>query len=556
MRAKLRIGLLVDRPSASKYVHDFVEWAQAHSNLCITHLVVHAPAPVPRGTFLATRLFRFIAKNGIYAALSRISFSFVLTLERKILKRDKRYEDHLREFDLLPLVPDKIAIAPIVSKSGFVYRFSEADIAKVKSLDLDILIRCGTGILRGEILRAARHGIISFHHADNRINRGSPPGFWEVYFRHDTTGFTLQRLTEELDGGDVLMRGHFQTQYYYLLNEAALFEKSNSYLKCLVEEIATNGRLPASIPSVPYSHQLFRVPTAYEVAVYLTKLCFLIFRKKVRELVGIRYRWNVAYVQGGWRNAVLWRAKRLTAPEMHFLADPFVVCKEGERVCFVEEIDCRNGRGHIAAYKISEQGGVRVGTALKETFHLSFPYIFEYQQELFMCPETSENKDIRIYKCMKFPLRWRLEKIIMKDVSAADTLLFEKDGRWWMLTNTDSANSGDYCSELSIFSSDSPFAEQWKPHPRNPVIVDSARARNAGLLRDGDSLFRVAQAQGFDLYGKSSAICKIVELNDSNYDEAIVSEIRPAFTKDAVGTHHMHSDGDVTVFDFLSSRRY
>ncbi len=49
----------------------------------------------------------------------------------------------------------------------------------MKDLNCDVLIRCGKGILRGDILYAARHGILSFHHADNRINRGGPPGFWE-----------------------------------------------------------------------------------------------------------------------------------------------------------------------------------------------------------------------------------------------------------------------------------------------------------------------------------------------------------------------------------------
>ena len=33
---------------------------------------------------------------------------------------------------------------------------------------------------------------------------------------------------------------------------------------------------------------------------------------------------------------------------------------------------------------------------LHEPFHLSFPYLFEHDGALFMCPETSENRDIRI----------------------------------------------------------------------------------------------------------------------------------------------------------------
>src|SRR5438093_1187012 len=82
-----------------------------------------------------------------------------------------------------------------IAKSGFVYRFSGEDIDKVKSLNLDLLIRYGSGILNGEILNSTKFGIISFHHADNRINRGGPVGFWEVYSKQDTTGFIIQQLT-------------------------------------------------------------------------------------------------------------------------------------------------------------------------------------------------------------------------------------------------------------------------------------------------------------------------------------------------------------------------
>ena len=160
-----------------------------------------------------------------------------------------------------------------------------------------------------------------------------------------------------------------------------------------------------------------------------------------------------------------------------------------------------------------------IGVAVEESFHLSFPYLFEYRGELYMCPESSANRDIRIYKCVEFPLRWNLEKVIMPNVSAVDTMLFERAGKWWMLTNTGSAQIGDFQLELSIFSAKSPFEDQWVPHPQNPIFVDASRARNAGLIREGDRLFRVAQRQGFDFYGKSTTVNEIIQLDDSNYVE-------------------------------------
>ena len=68
--------------------------------------------------------------------------------------------------------------------------------------------------LKGEILNICRLGIISFHHGDNNFNRGGPPGFWEVFNREPSTGFIIQRLTEEIDGGDVIFKGKITTSYF------------------------------------------------------------------------------------------------------------------------------------------------------------------------------------------------------------------------------------------------------------------------------------------------------------------------------------------------------
>ena len=260
-------------------------------------------------------------------------------------------------------------------------------------------------------------------------------------------------------------------------------------------------------------------------------------------------------MQRDWRDAELFRATRLENRPFHYLADPFVIARSGKNYCFVEDFDYSTHRGTIDVYELTPTGGTRVGTALNEKFHLSFPYLFEYRNELYMCPESSESKDIRIYKCIEFPLQWKLEKIVMDRVSAADTMIFEKDGKWWLLTNIDPADAGDYCSELWIFSADSPLAESWKPHPLNPIIVDASRARNAGCFIDGDSYFRFSQGQGFDVYGKRVLINKIIELSDTKYAESCVSVIAPSFQPGVVGTHHMHSNGQCTVFDFSKSYR-
>ena len=215
----------------------------------------------------------------------------------------------------------------------------------------------------------------------------------------------------------------------------------------------------------------------------------------------------------------------------HYLADPFVISLDGRDFCYVEDFDDSTNRGRIAVYALGSASADYLGVALEESFHLSYPYPFRYQGQLYICPETSEARQIRIYRCHDFPLGWKLEKIIMRNISAVDTMLFEKDGKWWMLTNTDPDNCGDFSLELRLFSANSPLDEEWTPHPGNPFYIDASRARNGGMVKDGDRLFRVAQARGFDMYGKRTSVNEIVELTDDSFVERPICIISPEFKK-------------------------
>src|SRR5262249_43853350 len=407
----------------------------------------------------------------------------------------------------------------------------------------------------GDLLNAFRLGVISIHFGDDCTVRGGPAGFWEVYCRHDTSGFAILRLRDGVEVGDVLMRGYFPTRHYYLLNQAFVRRKAYHYLKLVVGRIALSGKILDPQPSFPYSQQVFRAPNICNIVVYLCRRFYSIILKRARRALGVHYRPTVAVLHENWTNSELHKGLKLANRPLHALADPFLIHRNGGIYCFVEDFDYVSRRGCIDVYQIKEGGGIRLGTALRERFHLSFPYLFHYRGELYMCPESSENRDIRIYKCVEFPLVWTLETIAMKNVSAADTMLFERGGKWWMLTNIDQLEVGDHCSELFIFSSRSPIHGEWNPHSLNPVIVDASRARNAGYLVDGETLYRCSQGQGYDFYGKQVLINKVLQLTESSYQEICSFVVKPSFGKGVVGTHHLHGDGQFTAFDFVTSSR-
>ena len=547
-RQKLRIGLIVDSPFGSKYARELAEWAQSQGDISISHLLIQEGLTKQEGRF--RRLIALSQKRGLSRILRLLSFKIITDLESLLLRRSAIHSDHLKSFDLRPFVPGSLHVTPVVSKSGLIFRYRDDDIRAIKSLGFDLLLFYASGILRGEILTAARFGVLSFHHADNRINRGQPAGFWEVYFRQDSTGFIIQQLTEELDGGNVLFRGAFATKYYYLLNYASLSQRSIFYLKRLLKDIARHRKLPDAEVPTPYFNRLFTTPTWREQLCYLFMLLPRLL-SNILDKIFDRHRrcWGVAYVTGDWRGLVMRRGRRIRNPPRRFLADPFVVRENDRDYCFVEDCDLATRKGSISVYRLGHDGAERLGTAINEPFHLSFPYIFKYGSKTYMCPETCEAREIRLYECVAFPLDWKLSRVLMSDVAAVDSMIFEHGQVWWLFTNIEPVAGGDYCSQLSIFYADSPLSENWTPHPKNPIFVDSSRARNGGILFDGDVIYRVAQKQGFNTYGKRASINKIVNLTKTDYREEEVRLIEPNFFDDISATHHLHSNGRVTVFD-------
>ena len=296
----------------------------------------------------------------------------------------------------------------------------------------------------------------------------------------------------------------------------------------------------------------FTVPSTWRSLKYGAYLLSALLTKTIAKLAKYQRRWSISYVRSNWRDAVFWRSRSIPNPPGHFLADPFIIAREGRTYCFAEDYVYKIGRGHISVCEIIEDGPIQVRPCLREPFHLSFPYLFHFEGNLYMCPETSAKGEIRVYRCTEFPHEWSLEKTLMRDVCAVDTMLFEQGGRWWMFTNIDPCGSGQFGSELYIFHADSALSTDWTPHPLNPVLIDAECGRNGGLIVENDRRFRVAQRQGFDTYGKGISIFEIEVLSETDYRERRVCAIAPDHKRGIYGTHHLATTGEITVIDHVT----
>ncbi|MFK8077297.1 MAG: hypothetical protein AB8B84_11975 [Granulosicoccus sp.] len=555
---KLRVGFLVDDLSPSRQVNELIEFV--HENSCFDDPVlitgykktVHASARKKMLKKLNQEPLNFLnamLKVFLFKAISRVELPYA----------QKHYPGYILS-EKIENVDDYnvVHVDGEWSKSGLYLDMTEEDLSIIDSCELDCIVRCGTGILKGRILDITRFGVISFHHGDNRTNRGGPSGFWEVFHGEPSSGFVIQKLTPELDGGDVLVRGNVMTANVWLANNAQLLAKSNIFMMQLLVNIAENNKLPSLEGVRLHGFGLYKLDSSLVLMQYILKV---IVPKAMSSLISKfrspkKTRWSVAYCYHDDFRQSLWRYKDIKNPKGRLLADPFVVENNGDNFIFVEDLFFHDHKGRISVLKVDRDDYEFMGVVLEEDFHLSYPFVFKDGGDIYMIPETSQNSDIRLYKSIEFPLRWEFEKQLMTDVGAADTMVFKIDNLWFMLTNICSANVKDYQSELHIFYSEDFKSDEWKPiETGNPVIFDPLRGRNGGFFRHNGKLYRVNQVHGQAHYGKNFRVNEIEVLTKEKYAEKEVSIVQPNFKKSTVSTHHFSANEKVAAVDFARMER-
>lgn len=168
-----------------------------------------------------------------------------------------------------------------------------------------------------------------------------------------------------------------------------------------------------------------------------------------------------------------------TADADTYVADPFPLPSDS-RAVYVEEFDHMTRHGRLAVMTYSEEEGwSNTRVVADEVFHMSYPYMFEYEGETLCVPESGWNNAVSIYRA-QHPRPLEKACDILTGLAAGDPTVFWWDGHWWIFY-TDCLEPRD--TDLYIFYSSSPWGP-WQPHLRNPVKSDiSSEVVGRGAVR-------------------------------------------------------------------------
>lgn len=229
-------------------------------------------------------------------------------------------------------------------------------------------------------------------------------------------------------------------------------------------------------------------------------------------------------------------------------ADPFPFIHQGEMHLFIEEIDKASGLGSIAV--MTEQADGRFSpprTAIKKPFHLSYPFVFEWDGDVFLVPESSGAGVVDLYRATRFPLEWERVRSLLSNVRAVDPTILRHDGRWWLMTNLREAGASSW-DELFLYFADS-LLGKFTPHPCNPVVSNVRSARPAGRIftREG-RLYRPSQdCSGH--YGRGLVINEITTLTQKEYRETVVARHDADMLEGSDSLHTYNSASNLEVVD-------
>ncbi len=142
----------------------------------------------------------------------------------------------------------------------------------IRSLDCDLLVVCGTGILKKKVFDLPRIGTINLHQGQIQKYRGAPPGFWELWNNEKEAGVTIHFIDEGIDTGDIIIQKRIPIfEYDDLRSVEGKLEELSLFLYPEAIRLIIEGK-HQRIPQRENKGKLYSFPTLFQSFRHYVKL--------------------------------------------------------------------------------------------------------------------------------------------------------------------------------------------------------------------------------------------------------------------------------------------
>jgi folate-dependent phosphoribosylglycinamide formyltransferase PurN len=544
---KLKVGILSNDMLSPVWVTDALKELEKDGIVELKLIVIKDSN---KRTYSKNKYVRFI--NGEY-----LLFRIYYIIDKYLANLKKHPFEKVNFKDIFPNM--EILIAK-THESSFREYFEEETLNMIDNYDLDFILCRGFKILTGDILNKSKFGVLSFHHGDNLVNRGSPTLFWEMRQGEKKAGQIFQQLNEELDNGLVLEKSYTGIKSIsFSKNLNAHYWKSTRILIRAITKLHLYGQeyidskknLTSQKELIFYNYPIYKHPGNAVMIKFLTALVYDNIARKIKGKFIKNEIWRIMIAINN-NNEVeksLWRYKYIDIPTKGDVADPFVVYKDNKYIIYFEEWH-QIRKGFISCVEIDQKGNVinYYPKVISSDYHYSFPSTYEEDGQLYIIPETSDACKIEIYLCEKFPDKFSLYAEILVGKTCYDPHIYKKDGIYYLFVNIKEHESISSYEECFLYTSIN-IKGPWIQHRQSPIMSDVSNARPAGsILNLNGELYRISQNCEIR-YGYSITFNKIIKINENEYKEEKTSEILPFFKKNIIGVHTYNYSNGCNVID-------
>ena len=532
---------------------------EAHHNSCPPLRVLL----VTDGNTIPTWLFRCVEN---VERSGTATFTLVLRAARDDARGSLRFVQHLRRFlfwlykkvdrRLFRGFPD--AHAPITVSSALP-SCRVIDRAERLQEQLDVVLDPFCLVPDGWLAEPPRYGVWSIRFGQSGDGRTqSTPVFWEVIEGRPSTETRLCIHRKGLNNTlslyvsvaptDRRSVSRSQNHVYWKISAAlarkiqALWEDPDAFLESL--KAAASFEVARDPSLVPGNLEMLRAGTLLLRRYVSDKWTSALYREQ----------WALAYRHGTGDGLQTETFHQLIPSMDRIWADPFPIQVGNDHYIFHEELFLSTGKGSIVLTVMDDKGRTARPIPILETdYHLSYPFVFQWDGDFFMMPETASRHQVELYRCVDFPLHWKLERVVLSGLTALDPTPAWLFGKWWLFVNVPAYGAGRL-DELHVFYSDSPLGP-WTPHRDNPIKSDVRSARPAGRIFENHGHFYRPAQDCSTRYGSAVTINRILQLNPERYEEIETGRVGPNWGPRVEGVHTFNVAGNLTVIDCLLKRR-